>query len=50
MKVEKDKFDAAIAKLLKAKPAPKKSIKRRPTADQKAYHYAASPEAAVSFS
>lgn len=27
MKVEKDKFDTTLAKLLKAKPAPKKSIK-----------------------
>jgi hypothetical protein len=27
MKVEKNKFDAALAKLLKAKPAPKKNIK-----------------------
>ncbi len=29
MKVEKDKFDAALATLLKAKPAPKKTIKTR---------------------
>jgi hypothetical protein len=29
MKVEKEKFDAALAKLLKAKPAPKKGIKTR---------------------
>jgi hypothetical protein len=27
MKVEKDKFDSALAKLLKAKPAPRKKIK-----------------------
>jgi len=26
MKVEKDKFDAALAKMLKAKPLPKKGI------------------------
>jgi hypothetical protein len=29
MKVEKDKFDAALAKLLKAKPTPKKDIKTK---------------------
>ncbi len=29
MKVEKDKFDTALATLLKAKPAPKKAIKTR---------------------
>jgi len=27
MKVEKEKFDAALAKLLKAKPEPRKKIK-----------------------
>jgi hypothetical protein len=28
MKVEKEKFDAALAKLLRAKPHPRKKIKR----------------------
>jgi hypothetical protein len=29
MKVEKDKFDAALAELLKAKPTPRKAIKTK---------------------
>jgi hypothetical protein len=42
MKVEEDKFDAALSKLLKAKPVPKKSVKTSgKRGSKKANHYAA---------